>query len=76
MMTLIEGHEGAMNLISRYSIAFAQFAFHITPFTVDFSIDGDIAAEIEHLTTTMDGSQDTVVAGLANSAVFMSLLRA
>ena len=54
MMTLIEGHEGAMNLIS--------------------SIDGDIAAEIDHLTTKMDGSEDTVVAGSAASALVIEFI--
>jgi len=34
-------------------------------FTPLSSLDHDIAAEIEHLTTSMDGSDETVVAGLA-----------
>jgi len=39
-----------------------------------FSLDHDIAAEIEHLTTSMDGSDETVVAGLAFPPFFSHFL--
>jgi hypothetical protein len=64
MMALIEGHEGGMNLISRWRFLTSTENVHSS---VSFSIDNDVASEIEHLTSSMDSSQETIIAGAASA---------